>query len=135
MNEPGLIARRRRPRVEINIVPLIDVLVVLIFFFLVSMQFRNMTLLQLTLPEMTTAGESSEGEFVEISITKEGEIFYNGEEVARDSLATRLGLVAQANAQTPVLLSADEASLLRDTTTVMDLVRQAGLENLRLQTR
>jgi len=41
----SVIPKRRRRKAEINIVPLVDVLVVLIFFFLVSMQFRNLNLL------------------------------------------------------------------------------------------
>ncbi len=53
----SVIPKRRRRKAEINIVPLVDVLVVLIFFFLVSMQFRNLTLLNLTLPKIETAGK------------------------------------------------------------------------------
>ena len=52
-----LLARRRR-KADINIVPLIDVLTVLIFFFLVSMQFREQLTLNLTLPQVETAGRS-----------------------------------------------------------------------------
>jgi biopolymer transport protein ExbD len=126
---------RKRRKAEINIVPLIDVLVVLIFFFLVSMQFRNMTLLQLTLPDMETAGDSQKTEYIEISITEAGQIYFNGDLVNLEELDLRLGLAAQANKQIPVLISADEASLLKDTTSVMDLCRQNGLEGMSLQTR
>tara|TARA_B110000438_G_scaffold296637_1_gene341634 strand:- start:347 stop:751 length:405 start_codon:yes stop_codon:yes gene_type:complete len=125
----------RRRRVEINIVPLIDVLVVLVFFFLVTMQFRDMRILQLTLPEMETAGESARSEFIELAVTKEGVYYYNSDEVDQDELIRRLVLAAQVNNQVPVLITADEASLLKDTTTLMDACRKQGLENIRLQTK
>lgn len=125
----------RRRRVEINIVPLIDVLVVLVFFFLVTMQFRDMRILQLTLPEMETAGESARSEFIELAVTKEGVFYYNSEEVDQLELKKRLALAAQVNSEVPVLITADEASLLKDTTTLMDACRKQGLENIRLQTK
>ena len=125
----------RRRRVEINIVPLIDVLVVLVFFFLVTMRFRDMRILQLTLPEMETAGESARSEFIELAVTKEGVYYYNSDKVDQDELIRRLVLAAQVNNQVPVLITADEASLLKDTTTLMDACRKQGLENIRLQTK
>jgi biopolymer transport protein ExbD len=126
---------RKRRRADINIVPLIDVLVVLIFFFLVSMQFRNLTLLQLILPEMETAGDSQQKEYVEISITKEGIFYYNDEEVNLEQLGQRLEALAQLRKDMPILISADEASVLKDTTSVMDLCRKYELEGISLQTR
>lgn len=126
---------RKRRKADINIVPLIDVLVVLIFFFLVSMQFRNLTLLELTLPRMETAGDSQKIEYVEISIMRSGTIFFNGDAVSLEELETRMTVVAQTNQRIPVLISADETSLLKDTTSVMDLCRRLGLEKLSLQTR
>ncbi len=115
--------------------PLVDVLVVLIFFFLVSMQFRNLTTLQLNLPEIETAGESERTEQVEIAISEEGQFYFNGERVTAETLARRLALVGQTNPRMPVLIMADEASFLRYTTMVMDLCRKQGLDTLRLQSR
>ena len=125
----------RRRRIDINIVPLIDVLVVLLFFFLVTMQFRDMRILQLTLPEMETAGESARSEYIELAVTKDGVFYYNAEAVTIEALNQRLALAAQINNQVPVLITADEASLLKDTTTLMDACRKQGLENIRLQTK
>ena len=64
----SVIPKRRRRKAEINIVPLVDVLVVLIFFFLVSMQFRNLTLLNLTLPKIETAGKEKPAESLQIGV-------------------------------------------------------------------
>ena len=135
MSAQGLRPVRKRRKADINIVPLIDVLVVLIFFFLVSMQFRNMTLLQLVLPEMETSGEADEAEFVEIGVTRGGELYFNGEPVDEAALDERLAVVADVNPNIPVLISADEISVLKDTTRIMDICRRHGLESISLQTR
>ncbi len=49
--------QRRRKRPELNLVPLIDVLVMLIFFAFVTMQFRSATMLNITLPKIATRRE------------------------------------------------------------------------------
>jgi len=131
----SLLRERPRRRVAIDIVPLVDVLVVLIFFFLVTMQFRNLNILDLTLPQVETAGKSEVVERVDIAIDEEGLIFLNGEEVALADLSTRLGLIAQASPNVPVILAADQESYLREVTAIMDACRRAGLLDLRLQSR
>lgn len=135
MSELHLRPSRKRRKAEINIVPLVDVLVVLIFFFLVSMQFRNVTTLQLNLPEIKTAGSTERTQQVEIAITSKGLFHYDGELVSPEVLAQRIALLGRTAPRTPVLIMADEASFLRYTTLVMDLCRQEGLETLRLQAR
>lgn len=135
MSSPSFRPHRRRRKAEINIVPLVDVLVVLIFFFLVSMQFRNLTTLQLNLPEIETAGESEREQQVHVAITEEGDLYFNNEPVSPEELSEQLALVARTNPRAPVLIMADEASFLRYTTLVMDLARQHGLETLRIQSR
>ena len=125
----------RRRRAVIDIVPLVDVLVVLIFFFLVTMQFRNLNVLDLTLPEVETAGESEAVERVDIAIDVNGDIFLNGEAITLDALPARLGLIAQASPGVPVVIAAHEESYLREVTEIMDACRQAGLRDLRLQSR
>ncbi|MCC5842007.1 MAG: biopolymer transporter ExbD [Opitutales bacterium] len=129
------LAPKRRRKPEINIIPLIDVLVVLIFFFLVSMQFRNLTLLQLTLPDIQTAGREQATEQIEIGITPAGDLFFNGQRVTEAELEARIQEVAARNRTQPVLILADEESLLRSVTFVMDTCRRAGLDRIRLQSR
>lgn len=131
----SVVPPRRRRRAEINIVPLVDVLVVLIFFFLVSMQFRNLTTLSLTLPDIETAGESQKVDHLEIAITPTGEIYLNGREVSEEKLKEQVALAAKVNRDIPVLVMADEESYLRYVTMVMDACRSAGLTKIRLQSR
>jgi len=129
----GLIRKKRK--VQINIVPLVDVLIVLIFFFMMTMQFRNVTTLNLTLPKIETAGENQFDKNIVIEITDEGLIYVNGEDVTLDKLESALEVLKPVGNELTVLIRADEESLLRYLTNIMDICRSAGLEKIRLQSR
>ena len=131
----SVVPERRRRKAEINIVPLVDVLIVLIFFFLVSMQFRNMATLNIVLPKIETAGKNKMLEQIEIGVSPEGQFFFNGELLTRMQLEAAVRLAASFNKDTLVLILADEESYLKNITFVMDICRLAGLERIRLQSR
>ena len=130
-----LIETHRRRKVEINIVPLVDVLIVLIFFFLVSMQFRNLTTLNLVLPKIETAGKNKKVEQLEIAIDAAGQFFLSGVPISKDELEFSLNLQGELNKEIPVLVMADEETYLKRVTYIMDVCREAGLEKIRLQSR
>ena len=131
----SVIPKRRRRKAEINIVPLVDVLVVLIFFFLVSMQFRNLTLLNLTLPKIETAGKEQPTDNLQIGVDVDGNYYLNGTPVSEEDLLEQVNQLAEISQDTPVLIMADENSLLHKVTFIMDTCRKAGLEKVRLQSR
>jgi len=131
----SVIPKRRRRKAEINIVPLVDVLVVLIFFFLVSMQFRNLNLLNLTLPKVETAGKEQPTDSLQVGVDIDGQFYINGNAVSEDELVAQVQAVADLGEDIPVLIVADENSLLHKVTFLMDTCRKAGLEKVRLQSR
>ena len=131
----SVIPKRRRRKAEINIVPLVDVLVVLIFFFLVSMQFRNLTLLNLTLPKIETAGKEQPSDSLQLGVDVDGNFYLNGSPISEEDLSDQIKKVAELSQDTPVLIMADENSLLHKVTFLMDTCRKAGLEKVRLQSR
>jgi biopolymer transport protein ExbD len=126
---------RRRRRAEVNIVPLVDVLLVLIFFFVMTMQFRQPRVLNLELPEIETAGVNQDRDFLRLVIDPEGAFYLNEQPVNRDELRAALQVAGQANPDQPVLLAAHEETPLRILTEVMDWSRTAGLDSLRIQSR
>ena len=135
----GLQSRRRR-RPELNLVPLIDVLVMLVFFSFVTMQFRSPGTLNITLPRVETAGKNAFEGTVILGIGKEGELTF-----ATDNAAPRLiteaelpGLLARVrelSRDVPVLIRADETTPLKTLAFVMDSCRKAGLNKFSLQSR
>lgn len=130
----GLLERPRKSP-QINIVPLVDVLTVLLFFFLVTMQFRQLSALNLTLPEIQTAGQSQVQESVVIAIAADGALFLNERSVSESELREGIRVLGSQAPETPVLLMADEDAALRYITMVMDICRSNRLNRIRLQSR
>lgn len=126
----------RRTRPGINIVPLIDVLIVLIFFILMTMQFRNLSTLDITPPKMETAGYSEgSAEAISVAINTAGSFFINDKLVTEAELSAFLAKAGEANKQQAVLVLAAEESALRHLTKVMDVSRKAGLSQVKLQVK
>jgi len=127
--------KRHRRKAEINIVPLIDVLIVLIFFFLMTMQFRDMNVLDITPPKMETAGKNTQTDQIVVAITPEGEYLVEGDSRTEEEVALVFQEAAQLEPKPSILLMADEDVPLKHVTFVMDESRKAQLEKVRLQTR
>ena len=127
--------QRRRQRPTINIVPLVDVLTVLLFFFLVTMQFRQVTALNITAPEIETAGKNKIDEQVVLAVDAEGAFFLNDQRLEKEALDAALRVAGEVTPEIPVLLMADEEAPLKHVTEVMDLCRKNRLNKIRLQSR
>jgi biopolymer transport protein ExbD len=127
--------RRRRYKTQVNIVNLIDVFIVLIFFFLVTMHSSNTNVMNITPPKVETAGENKTTDDILIGVDKEGAYFYNNNPVSEAELFEFIRVAGEINKNQAVLFMADEESTLKHVTVIMDKCRKAGLEKLRLQTR
>lgn len=130
----SLIVRKRR-RPDINIVPLIDVLTILIFFFLMTMQYREVMTLNLVLPQIETAGKSEISRALTIGIDPGGNFSLDGQSIRREELEGLLQPFKPLARDVSVLIMADERTPLMEVTYAMDKCRQAGLESIRLQSR
>jgi biopolymer transport protein ExbD len=128
-----LLAKRRRP--ELNLVPLIDVLVMLIFFAFVTMQFRSATTMNITLPKITSAGKNDLKHSITIAIEKNGDVSLDGKSVTDQQLVDALAAVHNYDEDTPVLIKADESSQVKKLAFVMDACRQAHLNKINIQSR
>ncbi len=131
-------ALRRRPRhLGVDIIPLVDVLVNLLFFFLVTIQAKapvghNHSI---TVPEVKSKGPQAQAKQIEIGLTKDGKIFYNGSAVSEAQLTELLKAAAALDKTQSILLIADEGSLTGAFYRLMDECRRVGLDRIRLQTR
>ena len=127
--------QRRRKRPELNLVPLIDVLVMLVFFAFVTMQFRSSATLNITLPKVETAGKNEFKGPVTIGISKDAGLSFTGQATSEAQLAELLRQVRELDKDTPVLIRADETTPLKTLTFVMDTCRKSGLNRFSLQSR
>jgi biopolymer transport protein ExbD len=128
--------RPRTRRAEINIVPLIDLMTVLIFFFLMTMRFDEMGALSITPPSTESAGRDfakAAGQSV-IGVTRSGQFYLNGKEVAPDALLRHLEETSKKFPGSTILLVADERTFTKDTIYIIDQANKVGL-TARLITR
>jgi biopolymer transport protein ExbD len=126
---------KRRARPEMNLVPLIDVLVMLIFFAFVTMQFKSAATLNITLPKVETAGKNEFRGNVTIGIAKDGALSFNGKDVTDAQLLELLQQVKNVDKDIPVLIRMDEKGTLDRLTFVWDACRKVGLTKHSLQSR
>jgi biopolymer transport protein ExbD len=124
---------RRKPRIDV--VPLIDVLMVLIIFFLVTMQFQDLRAINVKLPKIESAGSNLVRNELIISIKEKGETFVNGNQTDRADLEKLLKTSSSLKKKPMVLVVADENVPLKFVTEVVDLCRLNELVDFRLQAR
>ena len=125
--------QRKSPRIDI--VPLVDVLMVLIVFFLVTMQFKNLRSINVRLPEIETAGSNFLANEIVLSVDREGRYYLNDTELSEKRLGRALLAASQLSQKPKVLIVADEDVPLKNVTWLIDACRSNKLQDFRLQSR
>ncbi|MBF4987785.1 MULTISPECIES: biopolymer transporter ExbD [Methylophilaceae] len=120
--------RKRRMMNQINVVPYIDVTLVLLVIFMVTAPMTNPGMVEL--PKVGQALKQS-GDPIVITVQKEGTVLMEGKEMQRDDM---LALIRQrlAEAQKPVVVSADKNTPYGEVVSVMDLLKQAQVNQVGL---
>ena len=124
----------RRRRNEINVIPLIDVMVVLVFFLLLAGRFEEARTLSIIPPAADAGGISSTAASMVIGVDRAGKIYLEGKEINQINLNKSLAEKAKLSPEAEVLIVADERSLTGVAVGVLDSVVKAGLRP-RLLTR
>ena len=99
------------------------------------MQFKEIKVLNITMPEIKTAGINQMDERILIAIDASGGLFYNGIPVSNQQLSEALVATSKIKADLSILIMADEATELKVITQVMDLCRNNQFNKIRLQSR
>ena len=133
MSRPHTSRGRKSPRIDI--VPLVDVLMVLIVFFLVTMQFKNLRAINVRLPKIETAGSNLLQNEIVISINRDGKYYLNDSELSEQKLKIALLTASQLTQKPKVLIVADEDVPLKKVTRLVDICRSNELQDFRLQSR
>jgi len=131
----SLIVRRNKSPV-INVIPLIDVMVVLIIFLLLTTHFDDPKSMNITPPSAESAAKAGDVETTPIvlAVDKTGALFINAAPIARDAVEGELRAFAKRAKNATVLVVADEAAPTKDTVFALDRARLADLPT-RLVTR
>lgn len=128
---------RRAEEPELNLTPLIDVVLLLLIFFMLSTRFIDEGRLQLRLPEAAVEPEAVQVETVEIEITAQGGYQVNGLALANnspDTLAAAIVRAAGSDRSLPVTIRADARATHQSVVTAMDVAGRAGYRKINIAT-
>ncbi|HHS14302.1 MAG TPA: biopolymer transporter ExbD [bacterium] len=125
---------KKKKRVIINITSLVDVLFLLLIFFIVSSTFIEQPGMKLDLPE-TSGQPPVRVEGVVLSITADGAMYLNDDPVTLENLKDRLKPLIKNLGEEGLMLKADEAVRYGLVVEAMDTARLAGVQKLVVVTR
>ena len=117
------------PMSEINMTPLVDVMLVLVVIFIITAPLLASSI-QLELPKTEAAKPGDVPKFVSVVVDKSGQAFLNDQPLDLTELATKLVQTAQTNPDTEVQLRADAAVPYGRIVQVMGTAQKAGLNRI-----
>jgi biopolymer transport protein ExbD len=121
----------------VNLTPLIDVVFLLLIFFMVSTTFDTTSEIKIDLPEASADKPPQQVDKVTIMIDPRGGFYLNGKRLrnqSADLLLLELHRLVGSDKQTPVVIQSDASSPVQSLVTAMDVVGQAGLARLSIAT-
>ena len=110
----------------INVVPLIDIMLVLLTIALTVSSFIALGKIEITLPQASNVTKI-EPKFFEIGITAEHQFFINSERISKDQLVTKFDSLTKEDS---VAISADKMAAYEDFIYVIDLLKQKQIEKI-----
>jgi biopolymer transport protein ExbD len=114
------------PVTEINVVPLVDIILVVLIIFMVTATRLDDLGIKVQLPEAST-GEATENTSLGITVTADGQLLLDGESVTETQLRERVRAAKAADKDTLCLIAGDKDAKHGDVTKVIDLVKQEGV--------
>jgi biopolymer transport protein ExbD len=122
---------------EVNLTPLIDVVFLLLIFFMVSTTFEHQSRIQIELPEATASPVEVDEDSIEIIIDAQGRYFIGEEQVVNTELKTLKSAISKAVGDrdtVPVTIRADANTPHQAVITALDATSQLGLTQISLAT-
>jgi biopolymer transport protein ExbD len=114
---------------EINMTPLVDVMLVLLIIFMLTVPVLTQAV-SLDLPKASAAPGTARPDTVTLSIDKAGQVFWNSLPVDATTLATRLNTLAQKQANADVQLRADRHTEYQHVMAVMAAAQKNGVDHI-----
>ena len=118
---------------QINITPLVDVMLVLLVIFMVTAPILQQGV-AVDLPQVSTVPLESKEESFIVSITRDAKVYLNERPLKLDELQERLRELAQQHPTRPVYLRADKGVVYGKVVEVMAAIRNAGIQKLGMVT-
>lgn len=133
-----MLRTKRQNDLDINITPLIDVVFLLLIFFMVSTTFQRESEITIELPESSASIVEKEKMVIEISIDSKGNYFVNKRRIKDNAIKTlkkAISITRGDNKEPKLIISADKMTPHQSVIKVMDAARQLGLVHLTFATK
>lgn len=111
---------------DINMTPLIDVMLVLLIIFIVTLPVITHTV-QIDLPKVNNQPSDTKPNIITLSVDKEGQIFWNDALVSKADLDSRLQASSQENPQPEIQIRGDKKVEYEHVVKIMNAVQRSGL--------
>jgi len=131
MNAPK---RSKGPLSEINIIPLVDVMLVLLIIFMIAAPMMQQGL-PINLPKVTSRPLPSKEEVQVVTVTKNQEIILNSKRLDVKDLKAAIELLFSNKSDKEIFLKADSAVPYGFVVTCMGIIKEAGIEKVNIVTR
>lgn len=130
-------SRKSRERATLNVTSLIDVLFLLLIFFMLTGTFKRVGEMELRLPDSSTAVPEAPGETrtVELIATEEGRVYLEGMNVPLPELKARLQKIRGEDPSSHVTIKAEAAVEHGQVVRLLDIVREAGFAGVGIGTQ
>ena len=129
---------RAKEEPEINLIPFIDVLLVILIFLMLTTTYSKFTEMQLRLPVADTEAQRDYPKEVVVAVAADGRYMVNKQAVrgrTPEALAEAIGEAAKAGKDSVIIISADATSTHQSVITVMEAARRIGLTQITFATQ
>ena len=127
--------RRRRSGVALEITPLVDVVFLLLIFFLLTATYVKNPNLDINLPKASLKQANSQKTDLAVAVNEKGELRFNGEDVSLEKLEGVLRAEYAQDSESIVVIQADKSSRHGRVVEVMDLAKRIGFAKLAIATQ
>jgi biopolymer transport protein ExbD len=121
--------RHQGPMAEINVVPLVDVMLVLLVVFIITAPLLTNSV-KIDLPKASSNPNITKPDHVEFAISEDGNLYWSGEQVEMASLSARFAQEAKKQPQPELHIRADKLAYYEQVAQVMSAAAKAGLTRI-----
>lgn len=116
--------------VEINVIPLVDIILVVLIIFMVAAPLVMQPKIDINLPKASTAVDEKDKKSLRVVLGKQGELFVNNQPSTISGVTDESRKLSLVNPDTAALLVADKAATLEMVTELVDAIKVGGLKKV-----
>lgn len=116
--------------VEINVIPLVDIILVVLIIFMVAAPLVMQPKIDISLPKASTAKDEKDKNSLRVVLGKKGELFVNNKPETIEGLTAEAKRMVGVTPETPALLIADKEATLEMVTELVDAIKTGGIKKV-----